>query len=227
MSMYQIKCEMYKLNNDVCNASCASANHSTLIKIKTIQQCCVVLLGVTGIALAMAGATVTLSDLPHITHLTEHNLELNLGSEPCHAKVRTPAFAVASRLVCSALLVGLNGSLLYKHVHSCWDGGSLWFSTCLANLSEFALVASRVLQVVAHCWGEDVTPLMPPPDLITGADVVYQQEHFDALISTLQDLAAPHTVIYLAFKLRGEWDHVEITIKVSGALIMLSSMCTY
>ena len=45
---------------------------------------------------------------------------------------------------------------------------------------------------------------MPTPDVITGADVVYQQEHFDALITTLQDLAAAHTLIYLAFKIRGK-----------------------
>ena len=64
--------------------------------------------------------------------------------------------------------------------------------------------AECVMQVVEHCWGEDITPLLPAPDLITGADVVYQQEHFDALVTTLQQLAAPHTLIYLAFKLRGE-----------------------
>lgn len=33
---------------------------------------------------------------------------------------------------------------------------------------------------------------------------MYQQEYFDALITTLQDLAAPHTLIFLAYKLRGE-----------------------
>lgn len=58
-------------------------------------------------------------------------------------------------------------------------------------------------KVVVHCWGQDVKGLMPTPDVITGADVVYQQEHFDALITTLQDLAAAHTLIYLAFKIRG------------------------
>ena len=61
-----------------------------------------------------------------------------------------------------------------------------------------------MLQVVVHCWGQDVKELMPSPDVIIGADVVYQQEHFDALITTLQDLAAAHTLIYLAFKIRGK-----------------------
>lgn len=46
--------------------------------------------GVTGIALAKAGAEVVLTDLPHITPLTSHNLELNCltGSR---AQVGTPA----------------------------------------------------------------------------------------------------------------------------------------
>ena len=61
-----------------------------------------------------------------------------------------------------------------------------------------------MLQVVVHCWGQDVKDLMPSPDVITGADVVYQQEHFDALVTTLHHLAAPHTLIYLAFKIRGK-----------------------
>lgn len=69
-----------------------------------------------------------------------------------------------------------------------------------------ALKGGSAVQVVCHSWGDDVTPLLPAPDIITGADIVYQQQHFDALITTLQDLAAPHTLIYLAYKLRGEPD---------------------
>ena len=41
------------------------------------------------------------------------------------------------------------------------------------------------------------------PDLITGADIVYQSEHFAALLHSLEHLAAPHTLIYLSFRLRG------------------------
>ena len=59
-------------------------------------------------------------------------------------------------------------------------------------------------QVVAHSWGEDAAALLPAPDLITGADIVYQSHHFAVLIRTLQDLCAPHTIAYLAFKLRGD-----------------------
>ena len=64
----------------------------------------------------------------------------------------------------------------------------------------------HTVQVAEHCWGEDVSHLLPAPDLITGADIVYEHQHFDALIKTLQALAAPHTLIYLAFKWRGKLD---------------------
>ena len=59
------------------------------------------------------------------------------------------------------------------------------------------------MQVLEHAWGTDVAPLGQLPDLITGADIVYQEEHFPALLQTLESLAAPHTLIYLAFRLRG------------------------
>lgn len=60
--------------------------------------------------------------------------------------------------------------------------------------------------MVDHAWGEDVAALSPqgrPPDVITGADIIYEERHYPALLATLQGLAAPHTVIYLASRLRG------------------------
>lgn len=51
--------------------------------------------GVTGIALAMAGARATLSDLPHITPLTQRNLENNVGVGQSYAQVSAAASAVA------------------------------------------------------------------------------------------------------------------------------------
>jgi protein N-lysine methyltransferase METTL21A len=61
-------------------------------------------------------------------------------------------------------------------------------------------------QVVDYAWGEDVSALSPqgrPPDVITGADIIYEERHYPALLATLQGLAAPHTLIYLASRLRG------------------------
>jgi Lysine methyltransferase len=60
--------------------------------------------------------------------------------------------------------------------------------------------------VVDHVWGEDVAALSlqgRPPDVITGADIIYEERHYPALLATLRGLAAPHTLIYLASRLRG------------------------
>lgn len=60
-----------------------------------------------------------------------------------------------------------------------------------------------VVQVLEHKWGDEVESLGPAPDVITGADVLYEQEHFPALLKTIQDLSAVHTVTLLAFRMRG------------------------
>ncbi|CAK0757345.1 hypothetical protein CVIRNUC_002532 [Coccomyxa viridis] len=104
--------------------------------------------GVVGIGLAMAGARVTLTDLPHIMPLTAQNLALNADKQSLDA------------------------------------------------------------QVMPYAWGEDAGRLPQAPDVITGADVVYEQEHFPALISSLRMLAAPHTVIFLSYRLRGRGEEV-------------------
>lgn len=54
-----------------------------------------------------------------------------------------------------------------------------------------------------YAWGEPSGCLPQAPDVITGADVVYEQEHYAALVSTLHMLAAPHTVVFLSYRLRG------------------------
>jgi len=48
-----------------------------------------------------------------------------------------------------------------------------------------------------------VTALGARPDLITGADIVYEERCFAGLVATLRALAAPHTLVVLAFRLRG------------------------
>ena len=54
-----------------------------------------------------------------------------------------------------------------------------------------------------YTWGEPTGGLPQAPDAIIGADVVYEQEHYAALVSTLHMLAAPHTIVYLSYRLRG------------------------
>ena len=57
--------------------------------------------------------------------------------------------------------------------------------------------------MVDHAWGSPVAPLGAQPDLITGADIVYEERCFGDLVATLRALAAPHTLIVLAYRLRG------------------------
>lgn len=69
----------------VCNCAAQS-----LLSQYAVPSCA----GVTGIALAMAGAKATLSDLPHITPLTQRNVENNLGVNQSLAQVTAAASAV-------------------------------------------------------------------------------------------------------------------------------------
>lgn len=60
--------------------------------------------------------------------------------------------------------------------------------------------------VVDYAWGDDPPPSelqQPPPDIITGADLVYDPKQYGALVAALERLAAPHTLVFLAIKLRG------------------------
>ncbi len=61
-----------------------------------------------------------------------------------------------------------------------------------------------LMQVLEYKWGDDISSLGPEPDVITGADIMYEKEHFPALLKTLQELSADHTVTFLAFRMRGE-----------------------
>ena len=59
------------------------------------------------------------------------------------------------------------------------------------------------LQVREHAWGTDTSSVGPQADVIIGADVIYQAEHFEALIASLWALCAQHTLIFLSFRVRG------------------------
>lgn len=53
-----------------------------------------------GICLAMAGARVTLTDLPHITPLTSHNLALNAERHVLDAQASTAIVSLLSLSAC-------------------------------------------------------------------------------------------------------------------------------
>lgn len=66
------------------------------------------------------------------------------------------------------------------------------------------LLRCRV-QLAPLPWGSSAVSalqLPAPPDLIVGGDIVYQPEHYEALVDTLQALSAPHTLIFLSYKVR-------------------------
>lgn len=83
------------------------------------------------------------------------------------------------------------------------DGNWMSRTVPLLRVERDATSCHSCQQVREYAWGDDVASLPEAPDLITGADIVYQQEHFASLLDTLECLAAPHTLIYLAFRLRG------------------------
>ena len=57
--------------------------------------------------------------------------------------------------------------------------------------------------MVDYAWGANALALHPQPDIITGADILYEQQQFPALLESIQALSAPHTLTYLAYRTRG------------------------
>lgn len=55
-------------------------------------------------------------------------------------------------------------------------------------------------------WGHDLDHFTPDYDLIIGADIVYIEETFGDLISTLRRLSRNDSKIYLSSKIRYEKD---------------------
>ena len=62
---------------------------------------------------------------------------------------------------------------------------------------------STMWQVREYEWGTD-SQALGKPDVIVGADVVYQREYYPALARSLAALSSPHTVCFIAFRSRGE-----------------------
>eukprot|EP01117_Protostelium_nocturnum_P003365 TRINITY_DN14355_c0_g1_i1.p1 TRINITY_DN14355_c0_g1~~TRINITY_DN14355_c0_g1_i1.p1 ORF type:complete len:215 (-),score=60.45 TRINITY_DN14355_c0_g1_i1:25-669(-) len=56
-------------------------------------------------------------------------------------------------------------------------------------------------------WGNDCSHLNPPFDVIIGADVVYEIQAFDLLITSLVELSSPETLLLFSFKHR--WADLE------------------
>jgi hypothetical protein len=98
-----------------------------------------------GIALALAGAEVTLTDLPHVTPLTQLNVDSN----------------------------------------------------CDPGRQRATVLDLR--------WGQPAPPAGAArllPDMITAADVLYDEATHGDLLATIEQLSSPHTLTYIAYKKR-------------------------
>ena len=71
-------------------------------------------------------------------------------------------------------------------------------------------------------WGSDTAALGRQPDLLTGADVVYEEHCFPALLASIEALSAAHTVTFLAYRMRGALiDDVALLHVLSDLLALL------
>ena len=159
-----------------------------------------------GIGLAMAGARVTLTDLPHIMPLTAQNLALNADKQSLDAQASSHLAVTLQSVLRNGGCTGVRCSHAQQVFQGFPLGDAMELDTWLLACGEPLLhskSSSACAQVMPYAWGEDAGRLPQAPDVITGADVVYEQEHFPALISSLRMLAAPHTVIFLSYRLRG------------------------
>ena len=59
-----------------------------------------------------------------------------------------------------------------------------------------------MMQVVSHHWGDQLWQMDCQPDIVTGGDLLYEPDSYDQLLGTLEDLAGPHTLVYLSFRSR-------------------------
>lgn len=148
-----------------------------------------------GILLALAGAEVTLTDQPHIVPLAESNAQANLT--PGLHRARVVPYTWGQGDAAAALLppAPVPGAAEAAEAEA----------QPPADLGAAAAAAAPS----ASTRPEQAPAAAAPPsaaafDVVTAADVVYQPEQYAALAATLQALAAPHTLVYLSYKRRGE-----------------------
>lgn len=64
----------------------------------------------------------------------------------------------------------------------------------------------RTVEIKELEWGQNVTSFSPPFEYILGADIVYIEETFPALLKTLLDLCDGNSVVLLSCKIRYDRD---------------------
>ncbi|KAF6250360.1 hypothetical protein COO60DRAFT_1647296 [Scenedesmus sp. NREL 46B-D3] len=185
--------------------------------------------GTVGMFLALAGAQVVLTDLPHILPLTQENLELNFPltskagvSSSNSSSSRAAAEAQPAGRQQPAALPGWQvfaaGPLVVEHS---------WGEPAERLQQRVAAAAAARLPGAASCTAmrqlqqeqepqqqrqqEDAQEqgslrLAGPSrafDFVVGADLLYDPAYHQALLTSLQQLCAPHTQVFLCYRCRG------------------------
>ncbi|GFR52498.1 hypothetical protein Agub_g15037 [Astrephomene gubernaculifera] len=132
--------------------------------------------GVVGIALALAGARVLLTDLPHVLPLTEANVAANCDPRVCRTTICSYRWGDDP-----AARVNVAQHSFGSGTDAGADGGG-----------EREPFQSPTLSPLAGIQ----------PDVITAADVLYHQELLPPLMAAVQRLSAPYTVTYVSYRVR-------------------------
>ena len=74
------------------------------------------------------------------------------------------------------------------------------------QLNSPNLDTHRPVSVHELTWGQPLSHLKPPYDIVLAADVVYIEESFPALIQTMDQLSGSGTLLLLSCKYRYERD---------------------
>eukprot|EP00903_Cladosiphon_okamuranus_P008841 g8465.t3 len=132
--------------------------------------------GLVGLSLALLGAEVTMTDLPEALPILRHNTEATFAT----LAERNANHEVSTRMeACRRPTIR----------QLCWGDG--------VEAGEVAAAAAALVEGEGSEWQGF--------DLIVGADVIYNEPTFAALVSTLSDrrLCSDKTLVYLATMLRG------------------------
>lgn len=148
--------------------------------------------GLVGVALALAGArSVVLSDVRHVLPLAAANAAANCGA---------------------ACVAAANGGHNAHYSHSNHDSARIhvvehsWGAD--TSSVEAALLSSLSDASSGGASGGPASGSCPhsaaagKPDVITGADLLYDPSQHKALVSSVARLSAPHTVTYLSYRVR-------------------------
>ena len=69
---------------------------------------------------------------------------------------------------------------------------------------NIALNSCQNASASAYIWGQTPAfPLTPPYDLVLGADLLYQEENYDALVAALEAITEPNSLVLMTWKDRG------------------------